>query len=233
MFPLLSDEKPNPLELYQVWINLPAKNKMVPPQFKMFWDEDTPIVKRDSVGGMAKVAVVAGKFEDTAAIAPPDNSWAADPASDVAVWVIDLEPGAAIKIPAPNTEKTKRMLYVHGDGARVTIAGMPVDAGQGFKADPGTGPDHRLMIKCISKAPATILLLQGVEIGEPVAQQGPFVMNTQAELQTAYSDYQRTRFGGWKWGTDEPVHPKDAPRFADYGDGKKVYPPGCTEVRPQ
>jgi len=228
MFPLLNDDKPNPLDLYQIWINLPAKSKMVPPEFKMFWAEETPTIKRDSVGGTAKVTVIAGKYEDVNPLPPPKASWAADPSADVAVWLIELEPGAAIKLPAPNTAEAKRMLYVHGgDGVRVTIAGTPLSDQQGFLADQGTGPEHRLMVKNIAQKPATILLLQGREIGEPVAQQGPFVMNTQAELQQAYADYQRTRFGGWKWGSDGPTYAKDSPRFADYGDGKKVYPPAA------
>jgi hypothetical protein len=68
-------------------------------------------------------------------------------------------------------------------------------------------------------------VLQGEEIGEPVVSQGPFVMNSQQELQQAFADYQRTRFGTWKWGSDQPVYAKNDPRFADYGDGKRVYPP--------
>jgi redox-sensitive bicupin YhaK (pirin superfamily) len=225
MFPMIHDDKPNPMELYQIWLNLPAKSKFAPAQFVMFWDEETPIVKRESVGGVARVAVIAGKFEETAALPPPAASWASEPDADVAVWIIDLEPGAAIKLPAPNRDTTKRMLYVHGgDGVRVTVAGLAVDNNYGFLAEPGTGPEHRLLVKNVTKKPAAVLLLQGAEIGEPVAKQGPFVMNTQEELQQAYADYRRTKFGGWKWGTDEPVYEKDAPRFLDVGKGR-VYPP--------
>jgi len=65
-----------------------------------------------------------------------------------------------------------------------------------------------------------ILVLQGRPIGEPVAQQGPFVMNTRQEIQQAFVDYQRTRFGGWPWPSDDPVHPRDATRFARHADGR-------------
>jgi hypothetical protein len=70
-----------------------------------------------------------------------------------------------------------------------------------------------------------VLVLQGKPIGEPVAQRGPFVMNTQQEIMQAQSDYQRTRFGGWRWGRDDPVHPRDAGRFALLPDGTRAVPP--------
>ena len=69
-------------------------------------------------------------------------------------------------------------------------------------------------------AVAEFLVLQGRPIGEPVAQHGPFVMTTRAEIQQAFVDYQRTRFGGWPWPTESPVHPRDEGRFARHADGR-------------
>ena len=60
------------------------------------------------------------------------------------------------------------------------------------------------------------LVLQGRPIGEPVAQYGPFVMNTQAEIMQAMNDYRRTQFGGWPWPDQDPVHGTEARRFARY-----------------
>ena len=60
------------------------------------------------------------------------------------------------------------------------------------------------------------LVLQGQPIAEPVAQYGPFVMNTQAEIMQAMNDYRRTQFGGWPWPTQDPVHGTEARRFARY-----------------
>ena len=62
-------------------------------------------------------------------------------------------------------------------------------------------------------------MLQGVPIGEPVAQHGPFVMNDQAGIIQAFEDYQRTGFGGWPFDREDPVHPNDQGRFARHADG--------------
>ena len=75
-------------------------------------------------------------------------------------------------------------------------------------------------------APAELLLLEGRPIGEPVAQHGPFVMNTREELQQAFADYRRTGFGGWRWSSPAPVHARDKGRFAAYPDGRVLRPEG-------
>ena len=77
---------------------------------------------------------------------------------------------------------------------------------------------------------AEFLLLQGRPIGEPVAQYGPFVMNTQAEIMQAMQDYRRTQFGGWPWPDSAPVHGREAQRFARHPGGREEAPPAVEEA---
>lgn len=220
MFPMLETDGENPFELFQIWLNLPAASKMVDPEFRMLWNEDIPVVRTTGPdGGEARVKVIAGTYDGTDPLAPPVESWAADPESDVAVWLVELEPHARVELPAQRAENAQRVLYVYGDGSRATVQGMDVPAGFGF-AQAGRGAT----VVETGESGAKLLLLQGVPIAEPVAQHGPFVMNTREELIEAYDEYQRTRFGGWPWDRDDVVHPRAEGRFAKHTDGRLERP---------
>src|SRR5690349_13563342 len=89
MFPLIDPEKPNPVELFQIWLNLPKSDKMVAPYFTMLWSRDIPrIVEQDTGGRSTEVSVIAGMLGGKKAPAPPPQSWAARPTSDVAIYSI-------------------------------------------------------------------------------------------------------------------------------------------------
>jgi hypothetical protein len=72
-------------------------------------------------------------------------------------------------------------------------------------------------------AESDVLVLQGRPIGESVAQQGPFVMNTMDEIKQAYADYSKTRFGGWPWKDDAMVFERSKERFA-LQNGVETFP---------
>lgn len=94
MFPLLNQDKDNPFELFQIWLNLPAKSKKVDPFYKTLWSEDIPEVwVKDNAGKSTRINVIAGKFNEVRALDPTPNSWAADPANEVAIWTIKMEAG--------------------------------------------------------------------------------------------------------------------------------------------
>jgi quercetin 2,3-dioxygenase len=207
MFPLLDDEGPNPLELFQIWVNLPAADKMAEPHFTMLWAGDVPRLRTDG----AEVTVIAGSLGGLVPPPPPPRSWAARPESDLAIWHVRLEPGGSFELPAAGPE-TVRTLYVF-DGAGLQVDGEPVGASTGavVACDRAT--------TLTSAAGSDALVLQGRPIGEPVARYGPFVMNDDAGVEQALEDYRRTEFGGWPWPDDDPVHGLDPARFARRPDG--------------
>jgi redox-sensitive bicupin YhaK (pirin superfamily) len=215
MFPLVERGAPNPLELFQIWLNLPARSKMAAPHFTMLWADAIPVqLFDDGHGGQTRVDVVAGRIGDAVAPAPPPESWAMDPANDVAIMTIAMTAGARWTLPAAAGPSTRRRLYffagatLHVDGQSVAVKHcIEVRADAAIELVNGA-------------APAQLLLLQGKPIAEPVAQYGPFVMNTQAEIQQAFADYRRTQFGGWPWDRNDPVHARDAGRFARHVDGR-------------
>ncbi len=214
MFPLRDREQPNPLELFQIWLNLPPEDKMAAPAFVMLWGETVPqIVLRDAQGRAATVTVIAGRFGDATPGAPPPRSWAARPDTDVAIWTLKLEPGATMTLPAA-AAGSNRALYVFR-GASLRVADREVQGRHrvDVRAD--------VALELANGAEETeVLVLQGRPIGKPVAQYGPFVMNTTAEIEQAFADYRRTRFGGWPWADDAPVHPREEGRFARHPDGR-------------
>lgn len=218
MFPLLSSQAPNPVELFQIWLNLPARHKMVEPHFTMLWAPTIPeVVLTDEAGKKTHVTVMAGELATKRAPSPPPNSWAAQPGSDVAIWTIRLEPEAKVTLPAGGKD-TVRTLYFF-EGREITVAGQPVREHVAIEL---ASADELLLEN--GPASSELLMLQGRPIDEPVVQHGPFVMNTPAEIHQAIADYQRTRFGGWPWGDAEHVHRVDAGRFARRPDGEVERP---------
>ncbi len=215
MFPLLEQEKDNPMELFQIWLNLPRQNKMVDAHYKMLWGEDVPkLTFEDNAGNTTLVEVIAGQLGENRAPAPPPNSWAATPDNEVAVWNLRLESNATWTIP-PSKAGVNRTLYFY-EGTQLQINGKEIAAYHAVSVH----PDQALPLKAGPDG-AKILLLQGRPIAEPVVQHGPFVMNTRQEIQEAFAEFQQTRFGGWPWQKYDQVHDPALGRFAKYGDGKE------------
>jgi redox-sensitive bicupin YhaK (pirin superfamily) len=214
MFPLLQQDQPNPVELFQIWLNLPSRDKLVEPHFAMLWDKEIP--RRsflDDQGRETLITVVAGKLGDAEPPSPPPHSWASRIEADVAIWSLRLAPGAVFTLP-PTLESTVRTLYFFR-GTSLSVAGERLSSHAAVQVQ----PDVQVVLENGSSE-SELLMLQGRPIAEPVAQHGPFVMNTRAEIQRAMQDYQQTRFGGWPWSSDDPVHGREAGRFAKHADGK-------------
>ena len=213
MFPLLSKEEENPMELFQIWLNLPKKNKMVDPHFKMLWKESIPNAQyTDNAGKRINIEVIAGKLNATTAVAPPPDSWAAEADNEVAIWNIKMEPGAEWTLPAAS-QGINRMLYFY-EGTMLNLDDQNITK---YSAVELTS-EFEIKLKA-GNDDVSVLILQGRPIGEHVMQYGPFVMNTKEEINQAFEDYHKTQFGGWPWPKYDQVHERSKGRFAKHADG--------------
>lgn len=221
MFPMLRADAPNRIELFQVWLNLPARSKMAPAHFTMFWREHIPQLQHHD-GAHTLVRAIAGALPGAGApLAPPPQSWASAPDADVAIWTLQLEPGARWQLPRAAGAKTQRMLYFF-IGDALQIGTQTITEHAALQLD----TQHDLLLHNSGSAPVECLLLQGRPIAEPVAQYGPFVMNAPHEVQQAISDYRASGFGGWPWPEAGPVHGGAPRRFARHpGAAHEELPP--------
>ncbi len=221
MFPLLQKDRQNPLELFQIWLNLPRKSKAVTPGYKMLWKEQIPVIQQDG----AALTLTSGAWfvqdlahswgvDEPSLPAPPSDSWAFAPEHEVVVGVLRLEAHAKITLPAARGEVQRFLYFFEGESLALQQEHHPVDTG--FELD-----SSQPLTLSNGEQPARLLLLQGLPIKEPVAQYGPFVGNTRADILRAHENYQKTQFGGWPWDTQEPVHGA-ASRFAHFPATEKT-----------
>jgi redox-sensitive bicupin YhaK (pirin superfamily) len=228
MFPLLHRDKPNHAVVFQIWLNLPRKSKLIDAEFTMMWAEEQPVARvADDAGRETVVTVIAGELAGKRALRCPKGSWAADPANDVSIWLIDIPAGGRFLLPPAATGAlASRSLLVY-DGPAVRIP----DSGE--MLPPSHGADvcgaEVLTLENTGSAVSRLLLLQGVPINEPIAQHGPFVMNSRDEIAQTFEDYERTQFGGWPWSSQDPVHPRERGRFAHFPTGEDFFPPSSSE----
>jgi redox-sensitive bicupin YhaK (pirin superfamily) len=217
MFPLVNRDKDNPLELFQIWLNLPKKDKFVDPHYKMLWREDVPVIEsKDTDGKISTVKLVAGSYKDTKSLDPSPNSWAGDEKNNVRIALIKMEPEAVFVLEEVSSTLNRAVYFYSGDN--ITIDGTTIKVKSGVEL----AGDEVIEIKNGDKE-SYLLLLEGEPIGEPVVSYGPFVMSSQEEIVEAFSDYRTTGFGGWPWGRDDFVHPREQGRFAKYPDGTVEY----------
>ncbi len=231
MFPLLSQTSDNPLELFQIWVNLPRASKMAEPHFSMFWGENTPKITFDGRSKspvdmdpdgqpLSELSILAGEVDGRRSQPPPPDSWASAPQSDLAILHLELRAGHRWQLPelTPGVDRT---IYFYR-GQRLDV-GTPdhhqtLESGFGLEV-----VDTVTELRAVD-GDALVMILQARPIGEPVAQYGPFVMNDREGLEQAFLDYRSTEFGGWPWDRDDPVHPVDAGRFALRPDGGRETP---------
>lgn len=165
------------LEMMQLWVNLPAKHKMAPPGYQTILDQDIPSVPL--ADGAGQVRVIAGNFGGQRG---PARTF-----TPINVWDVRMQAGRAATLSVPEEHSTALVLM---RGSAVVNGTQSVAEGQlvvmGRSGDAFT---------VAADTDATVLLLSGEPILEPVIGYGPFVMNTQTEIAQAMRDVESGRFG--------------------------------------
>ncbi|MBP8116360.1 MAG: pirin family protein [Nitrospira sp.] len=165
------------LEGIQLWVNLPKASKMTAPRYQTLVDAEIPAVELD--GGAGRVRVIAGEFRG---VKGPAKTF-----SPVHLYDLRLKAGHRIELDLP--ERFNSSLFVlHG---QVVVNGS--QAVQEVEIALLGQRGERVVLE--AKQDATILVLSGEPIAEPIARYGPFVMNTRDEIIQAVHDYQEGKMG--------------------------------------
>jgi quercetin 2,3-dioxygenase len=165
------------MEMAQLWVNLPAKDKMSTPHYQPILANDIPDVELP--GGAGRVRVIAGDYAG--------HRGPATTHTPMNVWDVSLRAGKSVTLRLPEGHTTaiallRGALRVNGTHDAVAAAVVEFDR---------AGDEIRLE----ATEDATFLVLAGEPIDEPIAGYGPFVMNTREEIMTAMKDLQEGRFG--------------------------------------
>ena len=166
---------------FQLWVNLPARDKLMPPRYQDVPSTAIPVAQ--SADGRASVRVIAGEALGVKAVI--------DTRTPILYQDWTLRPGASVDADVP--EGFTGLVYVFAGAAAVGPDGQVLADGQ--MGVLGAGSRLRLAAAEEAEGPARLLLIAGQPLGEPVARYGPFVMNTQAEILQAVRDYQAGRLG--------------------------------------
>jgi redox-sensitive bicupin YhaK (pirin superfamily) len=167
---------------FQLWVNLPGRDKMMKPRYQEIPDSQIP--KATSADGLVKVSVIAGEAMGEKAVI--------ETRTPIIYLHYRIEAGGVASQHVPGTYNVFAYV-VDGEG----LFGDEGDrAGDGhmvlFARD---GDEVRIENPSDAKAALEVLLIAGVPLDEPVARYGPFVMNTEAEIRQAFEDYSRGRMG--------------------------------------
>lgn len=215
MFPLIHQERVNPLELFQIWFNSSSKQKQQDPDYKMLWREDIPhVYLKDAQGNTADIRVIAGQFNQMFALSCPAHSWAAAAENHVNIFLITLPAHTQVTLPATTATSTRFAYFYQGSELKL------FDHSLQSRHLVELQPDVEVSLTAGDQE-ARILWLEGEPITEPVAMRGPFVMNTQQELDEAFRRYRATQFGKWPWSSSAPTFKREQPRFSTYNGGER------------
>lgn len=177
------------LEMVQLWVNLPATDKMAAPGYQGILDKDIPQLDLPDKAGTLRV--IAGDYLG--------NKGPAHTFTPIDVWDVRLLQGRATTLPIPEG-RTAALVVLHGT---VLVNQQEVVREAQMVLLDRTGEDLQVQ----ANSDATLLLLSGEPIDEPIVGHGPFVMNTQGEILQAMQDFNAGRFGA-RWRTEKRLQRK-------------------------
>lgn len=164
------------LEMVQLWVNLPKKDKMSAPRYQEILSAKIPTV---NLNGAGTLRVIAGEFQGA--------KGAARTFTPLSLWDVRLNAGKRVEFKIPNGH-TALALVLHGSATFN-------DSQSAAATDVAVFERSGDQITVEANEDSTILVLSGEPINEPVASYGPFVMNTESEIRQAIVDYQAGRMG--------------------------------------
>jgi redox-sensitive bicupin YhaK (pirin superfamily) len=164
---------------FQIWVNLPAIDKMMTPRYQTLRADQIPVAK--STDGKVTARIIAGESMGSSA--------RIDTRVPIQMLHFTIAPGGKLDQSVPVEQRG--LVYVFKGTAQVGSSSVK----EGQAALLGAGDTITLGVSDTATESAEILLLSGKPIDEPVARYGPFVMNTRAEIEQAVVDYQSGRFG--------------------------------------
>jgi quercetin 2,3-dioxygenase len=166
-----------PFQMVQLWVNLRAKDKGAAPGYQTLLKAQIPNVTLP--GDAGTVRVIAGEFAD--------KKGAAKTFSPINLWDVNLRGGKSAELPLPDGHTTTFLVM---SGEVIVGEGQPARAGELAIFTPaGTG------VRVTATSDAHLLVMGGEPFHEPVVGHGPFVMNSRAEIQQAFEEYQMGKMG--------------------------------------
>ncbi|RTQ48558.1 pirin family protein [Hymenobacter gummosus] len=168
-----------PLEILQLWVNLPAKDKLTEPRYIGLQAPDIPTVSLDE--GRVRIHAVSGEWAG--------QRGAVQPLADIQLATIDFQAGGQLTLPIP----AAHTIFFYTIRGRLRVNGEETEA---LRLTEFNHDGDKLHIEALTDA--VLLLGHAQPFLEPIVAYGPFVMNTAAEIQQAYQDYQAGKFGQWR-----------------------------------
>jgi redox-sensitive bicupin YhaK (pirin superfamily) len=169
-------EKGGPLEIIQLWMNLPSSLKMTPPDYKGFEKDKLIHIERDDY----TIHLISGTVEGITG--PMDSP------TNLTMMTVDIHEGGDFEIAIPEGHETlfyvvRGEVVVNGDGAR--------------KLDLVTFDRNDGIIRVHAEEESKLIIGHGLPFNEPIVAYGPFVMNSEQEIQQAFKDYEAGKLGTW------------------------------------